>query len=63
MLQKSVDSLVTCLPTPLEAISIMFGKPSCNLAFVKSSATTLAGGMIPMDIVVIELVGVCGTDC
>ena len=62
-LQESIDSLVTCLPTPLEAICSKFGEPSLKLAFVKSSTTTLARGMIPTDMVVIEPASVFGTDC
>ena len=41
----------------------MFGEPSLKMAFVKSSATTLAGGMIPTEMVVIKLTSVSGTDC
>ena len=62
MLQESIDSLVNCLSTPLEAICSKFGKPSLKLAFVKSSATTLAWGMIPSEMVVIEPASVFGTD-
>ena len=41
----------------------MFGEPCLKLVFVKSSATTLAGGMIPTDMVVIKLAGVSGAGC
>ena len=59
-LWESVDLLVVCLPTHFEAILSKFGDPSLRVAFVKSSANTLAGGKIPIVIVEIKPVGVFG---
>ena len=60
--QESTDSLVVCLPTLLEAIYSKFGEPSLRLAFVMSSANTLAGGRIPTDMVEIKPASVFGVD-
>ena len=59
-LQESVNSLVVCLLTHFEAIWSKLGDPSLRVAFVKSSANTLAGGRIPTVIVEIKPAGVFG---
>ena len=59
-LQELVDSLVAFLPMHFEATLSKLGEPSLRVAFVKSSASTLARGRIPTVIVEIEPVGVTG---
>ena len=59
-LQELVDSLVAFLPMHFEATLSKLGEPSLKVAFVKSSASTLAGGRIPRVIVEIEPAGVTG---
>ena len=49
-----VDSLVAFLPMHFEATLSKFGEPSLRVAFIKFSASTLAGGRIPTVIVQIE---------
>ena len=55
-----VDSLVAFLPMHFKATLSKLGEPSLKVAFVKSSASTLAGGRIPTVIVEIEPAGVTG---
>ena len=57
---QELDSLVAFLPMHFEAILSKLGEPSLRVAFVKSSASTLAGGRIPTVIVEIEPAGVTG---
>ena len=61
MLQESVDSLVVCLPTPLEVIWSKLDNPSLRVAFVRSSANT-GWGRIPTVFVEIKPAGVVGVD-
>ena len=58
--QELVDSLVAFLPMHFEATLSKLGEPSLRVAFVKSSASTLAWGRIPTVIVEIEPAGVTG---
>ena len=55
-----VDSLVAFLPMHFKATLSKLGEPSLRVAFVKSSASTLATGRIPTVVVEIKLVGVSG---
>ena len=59
-LPELVDSLVAFLPIHFEATLSKLGEPSLRVAFIKSSASTLAGGRIPTVIVEIEPAGVTG---
>ena len=58
--QELVDSLVAFLPKYFEATLSRLGEPSLSIAFVKSSASTLAGGRMPTVIVKIKPAGVNG---
>ena len=53
-----VDSLAAFLPMHFKATLSKLGEPSLRVAFVKSSASTLARGRIPTVIVEIEPAGV-----
>ena len=57
-LQELIYSLVAFLPMQFETTLSKLGEPSLRAAFVKSSASTLAGGRIPTFIVEIEPAGV-----
>ena len=54
-----VDSLVAFLPMHFEATLSKLGEPSLRVAFIKSSASTLARGRI-LTVVEIEPVGMTG---
>ena len=55
-----VHSLVAFLPMHFEATLSKLGKPSLRVAFIKSSASTLARGRIPTVMVEIKPAGVTG---
>ena len=59
-LWELVDLLVAFLPMHFKATLSKLGEPSLRVAFVKSSASTLAGGRIPTVIVENEPAGVTG---
>ena len=59
-LWELVDSLVAFLSMHFEGTLNKLSEPSLRVAFVKSSANTLAGGSIPTVIVEIKPAGVIG---